>query len=254
VNSHSAVEEQHDPATWGWAMASRFQPGSSPAVAAWHPGRRDVFVSGGDSALWHLWSDTELSADHSDWESLGGVLTSAPSVATWGKNRLDVFVRGKDNGLWHKAWDGNQWLAWEGLGGELTADPAVISRTSNQIDVFVRGADNGLWQLRWDGAWSQWEPRGGELTSGPSVSSWGATRLDVFVRGTDMDLYQLTWGGTSWLDWRHIPGSRVGQDGDMELAATSAVSWGPNRIDLIAAPDGVIRRMWWDGVQWGPDW
>ena len=41
-----------------------------------------------------------------DWESLGGVLTSEPVAVAWGENRLDVFVRGTDNALWHKWWDG----------------------------------------------------------------------------------------------------------------------------------------------------
>jgi hypothetical protein len=35
----------------------------------------------------------------SQWEDLGGILTSAPAVASWQPNRLDVFARGQNQAL-----------------------------------------------------------------------------------------------------------------------------------------------------------
>jgi hypothetical protein len=58
----------------------------------------DVFVRGGDNALWHKWFQNGWSG----WESLGGYLTSSPAAASWSYGRIDVFVRGGDNALWHK--------------------------------------------------------------------------------------------------------------------------------------------------------
>jgi hypothetical protein len=75
----------------------------------------------------------------SDWEDLGGVLTSAPAVASWQPNRLDVFGRGQNNALWHIWWDGTRWSNWEDLGGILTSAPAAVSWGANRIDVFGVG-------------------------------------------------------------------------------------------------------------------
>ena len=63
----------------------------------------------------------------SNWEDLGGVLTSGPGVSSWAANRLDVFVRGTDNALWHKWWNGSSWNGWESLGGVITSAPTAAS-------------------------------------------------------------------------------------------------------------------------------
>ena len=66
----------------------------------------DAFVRGTDNALWHKWWNGRWS----QWEDLGGILTSAPTVSSWSEGRLDVFARGTDNSLIHKWWNGN----WSG--------------------------------------------------------------------------------------------------------------------------------------------
>lgn len=143
----------------------------------------------------------------SNWEDLGGVLTSAPTVASWQPNRLDVFVRGTDNALYHKWWDGSRWLDWESLGGVLTSPPGAVSWGPNRIDVFARGTDNTLFHKWWDGSrWNDWESLGGVLTSGPAVSSRRTNQLDVFVRGTGNRLYMRSWNGSRWLDWEDLGG------------------------------------------------
>ena len=82
-------------------------PRSSAPVVAWGPNRLDVFAQGTDFAMWHKWWDgSAWGPSVSDWESLGGILTSEPVAVAWAENRLDVFVRGTDSALWHKWWDG----------------------------------------------------------------------------------------------------------------------------------------------------
>src|SRR5882724_1644885 len=91
----------------------------------------------------------------SNWEDLGGTLTSGVGVSSWAANRLDVFVRGTDNALWHKWWGGSSWSGWESLGGTLKSAPGAVSWGNNRIDVFGRGTDNALWHKWWDGSsWS----------------------------------------------------------------------------------------------------
>ena len=90
---------------------------------------------------WDMWSN---------WQSLGGVLTSDPATVSWGDGRTDVFVRGTDNALWHK-WFNGTWSGWESLGGVLSSGPDVSSWAAGHLDVFARGSDNALWQKRFDG-------------------------------------------------------------------------------------------------------
>src|SRR3712207_8302129 len=49
---------------------------SGPGVCSWASGRLDVFGRGQDNALWHKWFDNGWS----DWESLGGGLSSEPDA------------------------------------------------------------------------------------------------------------------------------------------------------------------------------
>ncbi|MCS0543678.1 hypothetical protein NXY55_27275, partial [Aeromonas veronii] len=42
----------------------------------------------------------------SEWEDLGGYLTSGPSVTVPGRNQLDVYVRGRNRVLYRRMWNG----------------------------------------------------------------------------------------------------------------------------------------------------
>jgi peptidoglycan hydrolase-like protein with peptidoglycan-binding domain len=168
----------------------------------------------------------------SNWESLGGILTSDPDVSSWARGRLDTFVRGTDNALWHK-WFSNGWSHWESLGGFLTSGPAAVSWGSGRIDVFVRGGDNALWHKWFSNGWSHWESLGGVLTSDPAVCSWSAGRLDVFVRGTDNALWHK-WFSNGWSNWESLGGFLTSGPG--------AVSWSSGRIDVFAR--GGDNAMW----------
>ena len=172
----------------------------------------------------------------SQWEDLGGVLTSAPAVASWQPNRLDVFARGQNNALWHKWWDGSRWSNWEDLGGVLTSAPAAVSWGPNRIDVFGRGQNQSLWHKWWDGTrWSDWEDLGGGIiNSGPAASSTGVNRLEVFAQGQRGDLLMRTWNGTRWSNWQSL--------GGVITSEPAAVSWGGNRLDVFAR--GRNNALW----------
>ena len=75
----------------------------------------------------------------SDWNNLGGDLTSSPAVAVSAPNHLEVFVRGEDDHLVWRRWDGSKWSGWINLGGDLAGPPAVVSLAPNRLEVFVRG-------------------------------------------------------------------------------------------------------------------
>src|SRR6266542_1842373 len=197
-----------------------------------------------------------------DWESLGGVLTSGAGVSSWSSGRLDVFARGTDSALWHK-WYESGWSDWESLGGTLTSAPGAVSWDQGRIDVFARGTDSALWHKWYDSGWRDWESLGGVLASEPAVCSWSSGRLDVFARGTDSALWHK-WYESGWSDWESLGGTLI--------SAPAAVSWEQGRIDVFArGTDSALWHKWYDSgwsdweslggtlisapaaVSWGPD-
>ncbi len=83
-------------------------PESGPSVSSWGPRRLDVFVRGTDNAVWRKWSD-DGGVRWSNWESLGGTVTSSPASISRAPNLIEVFVRGTDSKLYHIWWDGTAW-------------------------------------------------------------------------------------------------------------------------------------------------
>jgi serine/threonine protein kinase len=255
---------------------------SRPALASWGPRQLDLFVRGGDNALWHrhfdgtwhaweslggtlafdpvavAWSPGRFDlfvrgADNSlqhrwydgswhDWEVLGGNLTTSPAVASWGAGRLDIFARGPDNALWHRWYDG-LWRDWESLGGVITSAPAATSWGPGRLDVFARGLDNALWHRAFEGQWGPWEPLGSSFIFDPSVASWGNQRLDVFTCAADGSLQHLAFDGT-WHAWESLGGTLS--------SSPTALSWGPSYIDIFARNDAnALQHLWYDG-SWHP--
>jgi hypothetical protein len=118
------------------------------------PGKIDVFVRGGDSAIWRRTWTTSWSA----WTSVGGLSSSTPAVVSRGNNRLDLFVRGTDGQIYHRANDGAVWSGPSSLGGTTASAPAAVAASANRIDLWVRGVDNGLQHKVWQPGtgWSAW--------------------------------------------------------------------------------------------------
>jgi hypothetical protein len=211
-------------------------------VTAQDASHRDVFVRGGDGAVWHTsWAGTGWSG----WETLGGGTASAPGAVSWGANRIDLFVRGTDNAIWHRFWAGTTWSGWESLGGVLTSGPAVTSWAAGRLDIFAKGGDNALWHKWYNGTgWSGWEPLGGGLASDPSAVSWSSGRLDIFARGGDGAIWHKWYDGT-WNGWEPRGGGFLGG------AATASMATGLLQVFAIGL-DGAIWRQTFNGSVWSP--
>jgi len=179
---------------------------------------------------WDMWSN---------WQSLGGVLTSDPATVSWGDGRTDVFVRGTDNALWHK-WFNGTWSGWESLGGVLSSGPDVSSWAAGRLDIFVRGTDNALWHKWFNGTWSGWESLGGVLTSDPAAVSWGEGRIDVLVRGTDNALWHK-WFDGAWSGWESL--------GGVLSSGPDVSSWAAGHLDVFArGSDNALWQKRFDGL------
>jgi len=198
-------------------------------------GRLEVFVQGGDLALWHISETAPSATTWNPWNSLGGILTSDVAVAANAAlfegvirvpGELEVFVRGSDDALWHnsqQAVGGPAWSGWTSLGGILASNPVVAQNSDGRLEVFVRGKDSALWHISEtalsfrDGGlltpsaatWNAWGSLGGILTSDVAVAANADGRLEVFARGIGNALWhnsQLAAGGPAWSGWSSLGG------------------------------------------------
>ncbi len=180
------------------------------------------------------------------YENLPAELTGEVGVSSWGNTRLDVFARGANNNLYHRWWNLSGWSAWENMGGNLASGPDAVSWGTNRIDVVAEMQDESVGHWSWDGAQWAFDNLGGQIKGKPSISSRGFNSLDVFARGTLDHLYQKTWTGTGWIGWTDLGGTL--------LSGPDSVSWGGNRIDVVARTGGDVVGHWYgsSGV-WGYD-
>ena len=105
-----------------------------PAVVSRNPSVCNVYVRGGDNALWQLPYDGTWHpwARHDD----GAVLASEPAVNSMGPDHEQVFVRGTDNQVWQKYWSGGlgwSWSGWSPLGAPLWAGSTPVSDASSAV-------------------------------------------------------------------------------------------------------------------------
>jgi hypothetical protein len=144
--------------TWspGWVSIGSPPGGatSAPASVSSASGRIDVFVRGGDAAIWRNTWTTSWSG----WTRIGGSATSAPAVTSRGTNRIDLLVRGKDGTIQRTYNDGSGWAAWTSLGGATISAPAAAASSSTRMDVWARGMTGAVQHNVWRSStgWSGW--------------------------------------------------------------------------------------------------
>jgi len=225
----------------GWEQISGILS-SGAASTTWGPGRLDVFVRGGDNALYHR---GYASSTWWPWQGLGGILTSDPAAVSSANGMIDVFARGGDNALWHIAYTPSGWSSWQSLGGTLTSAPAVSSWGSGRLDVFALGGDKALWHRAFDGAtWSAWDTLGGSWTMNPAVVSQASGQIDVVVRGIDGAINHRSFSGSAWGAWENLGGRTT--------TGPTITSWGAGRLDVfVGGGDRALWHTWWDGTTWG---
>jgi hypothetical protein len=171
--------------------------------------RQELFVMGGDDALWHIWQVVP-NAEWSSWESLGkpkGRDFVEPLVQKNGDGRLEVFASG--NGAFCSRWQEEpNSRVWRnnGWNEKPMPQPAIglaWLRTAlnfqNEVEGFAFGEDGSLWHA-WqiDKAlnWSDWQTLGSppakilradHLTIGTNQDG----RLEVFLIGQDGAVWHI---------------------------------------------------------------
>ncbi len=138
----------------------------SPAVGWNKDGRLEVYVPGGDGALWHKYQTKPNPIAWSGWASLGnppgGIKVLSQIEAAANKDgRLEVFtfgIRGKGPAsviapwhIWQKL-PNNGWGSWAGLGplpGKNLESLYVGQNKDGRLEVFaIASDDNTLWHIR----------------------------------------------------------------------------------------------------------
>jgi hypothetical protein len=219
---------------WGaWASLGAPAPGflNAPALISRNPQVSNVYVRGGDRALWQLAFDG-FEGRWSSWLKHDGILLTEPTVGSMNPNHEQVFVQGTDGQLFMKWWanDGGGWRDWSPMGAPapgFIGRPATVSRGPQVWNVYVRGRDNALWQLAFHGRrrpiWSRHDD-GGVLASPPAAGSMNPNHEHVFVRGTDGQVWAKWWQqGSGWSAWASLgapPAGFVGGPAISEDATT----------------------------------
>jgi hypothetical protein len=227
---------------------------SAPAAIAWNDGqvanRVDVFaVNAADRSMWQrTWMSDGWTGD---WQSIGGIFTSAATVVSGAPGRLDIFARGGDFTLRHRTYENGDWVSdWENLGGSLASQPVAVSRGPNEVDVVsVDHADGALIHRWWDGSiWNEWEsvsiadkPKVRFVTT-PSVTASGADRLDMATIGNDGVLYHFWWEAGTF----HTPRA-LGSE--IQTAPTIA-RLSSGALFLFGAGGPGLMQLSFDGTQW----
>jgi hypothetical protein len=158
----------------------------------------DVFIQGGDHAVWF----DECGNPCTGWSSLGGQMVGTPASVSWDSTRIDVFVRGTDNRIYQRSSNNGTWTPnWVSLGGIVTSSPTVTSTAVNRLTLAARGTDGAVWVQTWNGsAWTGWVSAGGQIKTAPALVAQSGSRIDLFVRGTNDGLFRSrNFGGFSSL-------------------------------------------------------
>jgi hypothetical protein len=204
-------------------------------------GRLDLFIQGGDDALWHR---TRIDGTWGAWRSLGGIIGSDPDAASSGDGEITVTARGADGAVWYRTFDGTNWAGWRSAGGGVLSSAAVASAAAGTVDVFARGLDDALWRrTSTNGTWGNWVRLGGAITADPDAAV-ADDAVHIVVRGTDGRIY-------------HFPNANSGA---FRLVTATPVTGGPGltsmgggRLDVtVRGPGDALFQGWWFGP--GTSW
>ncbi|HZQ47400.1 MAG TPA: hypothetical protein VFC07_10340, partial [Verrucomicrobiae bacterium] len=198
-----------------------------PAVGVNADGRLEVFITGTDGTINHIYQKTAGSSATTNWSSFATLISSHVSqtakltVGKWSNGVMDLFVIGTDGALYHvnQTAPNAGWGSWNSLGGTWSqdADIAIGNDLNGEEDVFVIGNTGNLynnWQTAVNGAsWHGWNDIGGTLneTARTALGRNSDGRLEFFTLGTDGVSYH-NWetsanGQTAWNGWASLGGN-----------------------------------------------
>jgi hypothetical protein len=170
-----------------------------PGVGMSADGRLEVFMTGNDGSLYHIWQQAFTNDEAwSGWFSHGSppysTLRGLPAVRSYiGNDTLELYVVGTDSTLYtiNQTAANNGWTDWQQLslppGVELMSEIEVGTRIGTRRSIFVVGIDGGIYnQQDYDRSWLSF---GGAFLDGPAMALSADGRQELFAVGKDGVLY-----------------------------------------------------------------
>lgn len=248
-----------------------------PAVGMSADGRLEVFMTGNDGELYHIWQQAfDNDKSWSGWFSHGNprfsTLLGTPVVRSYiGNDTVELYVAGTDNTFYgiNQTVPNNGWTAWQQLslppGVALTGQIEVGTRIGTRRSIFVVGINGVIYhQQDYDRSWLSF---GGAFLYAPTMALSADGRQELFAVGKNGVLYHRyetvvsyeleTWT-TQWLSHGTPPGTLLtgkpamaanadgrlelfvaGTDGNLYQIAQTAPSNGWTNWSAFGAPAGV---------------
>jgi hypothetical protein len=150
---------------------------SNPSVpAALNPvNLLEIFVRQADRAIWYKKQvATTHEADSvtwSEWQSLGGKMSSGPAVVVNHDGLVEVFSRGMNREIFVKRQmdhDSPEFFLWESLGGDSASTPTTLLHPDHSLHLFFRGSDKRIYHKIKRSVtpstfeWSEWSALGND--------------------------------------------------------------------------------------------
>jgi hypothetical protein len=173
------------------------------AVVARADGHFEVFVVGGDDAVWH---NVQQKRGWSGWQSLGGSAKRV-AVARSKAGRFALFVIGSDDAVWYAIRNGprGNFGEWQSLGGGAKK-LAAAETEQGDFRAFVIGTDDAIWhRATRDKAWRSLGGVGRDIAATRGTGG----KLEVFHVGTDAAIWHArqTARDASFGDWESLGGN-----------------------------------------------
>jgi len=105
------------------------------------------------------------SVGWSEWQSLGGKMSSGPAVVVNQDGLLEVFSRGMNREIFVKRQmdhDSPEFFLWESLGGDSASTPTTLLHPDHSLHLFYRGSDKKIYHKQKTSTspgtfqWSDW--------------------------------------------------------------------------------------------------
>jgi len=111
----------------------------------------EVFVRQADRSIWYK---KQVAVTHeadsvtwTDWQSLGGKMSSGPSVIINNDGLIEVFSRGMNRQIFVKRQidhDSSDFFVWETLGGDSASTPFTLLSPDGSLHLFLRGTNGKI--------------------------------------------------------------------------------------------------------------
>jgi hypothetical protein len=251
---------------------------SDPVVGTNDDGRLEVFIVGGDGALWHSWQVQGNISQWSPWASFGSPPNSpltaqesgfpVLSVSKDRDGRLQVFA--VNGTVWQigQAAKNVNWGGWRSLGRPQSPSGSAVgvwsvNNLDRRIELFIENSASGslqhIWQLgdafSWNGVYTEfgWPGSGGGGKLALALDKSGRIELAT-VSGGFAQIRRQRIPNTDWENWQSIGAP----NGSAQLLP-AFISLGTNadgRLELVAVENGAPWHTWQGNPQAGaaPPW